>query len=274
MGSIFTCLCDSNADHKIKSKNLEEFSKKFTIESVIGTGQFSEVKKAQTGDKKVAVKCINLIDMQKNLHLLKREINIMKTLKHPNIVELYEIYENKQYMYITMEMCTEGNLKEKLNNEGPVQVPELKKIARKLLSALDYIHSNKVCHRDLKPENILFTSTEVKIADFGLARFMTGTHKFTMVGTPYYLSPEVISGDYNFKCDIWSIGVVFFFALTNRLPFYGEGYEDLFNRISASEIDWYGLNEPEQEFLRYLLRKDYKLRPTAREALNHQWFST
>ena len=95
-----------------------------------------------------------------------------------------------------------------------------------------------------------------------------------MVGTPYYLSPEVINGDYNVKCDIWSLGVVIYYAVTGRLPFYGEGYDDLFQRISESEIDWFGIQEAEQEFLRYLMRKDEKLRPTAEEALGHKWLST
>ena len=274
MGNFLSCASQNNSEDKVATKKIEEFDHSFSMGSVLGVGQFSEVKKAKGHQRELAVKCISLANMKGETKLLQREMAIMKKIRHPNIIELYDIYENSDFIYITMEICSKGSLKERVSKDGPIPLPELKLITAKLLSALRYLHSKNICHRDIKPENILFTERDVKIADFGLARFMDGTNKFTMVGTPYYLSPEVIFGDYNMKCDIWSLGVVIYYALTGRLPFYGEGYEDLFQRISNSEIDYYGINESEQEFLRYIMRKDQKLRPTAEEALKNEWITS
>lgn len=277
MGTIWSCASKvDNESDSVLTKKIEEFESVYEIGSILGIGQFSEVKQAisrldPNNDNKVAVKCINLLHMKNDEKLLKREIAILKKISHENIVKLYDIYENDDYIYITMELCSGGSLKEKVNLDGPMSIKDVKTMAKKLLSALEYLHTNNICHRDIKPENILFTGEQVKIADFGLARLMEGTNKFTMVGTPYFLSPEIISGDYNLKCDIWSLGVVLFFALTKRLPFYGEGYDDLFERISVRDIDWFGVESEEEEFLKFLLNRKYKARPTAKEALAHPW---
>ena len=100
-----------------------------------------------------------------------------------------------------------------------------------------------------------------------------GEKKRTICGTPNYIAPEVLDGKvgHSYEVDIWSLGVVLYFALTKRLPFYGEGYEDLFERISVTEIDWFGVEKEEEEFLRYLMTRDHKIRPTARQALEHPW---
>ena len=203
MGCICRCTPKPEEEvEKVSTRSILEFENDYSIGSILGIGQFSEVKKAKSSKIEVAVKCISLCHMKGELHLLRREMMIMKKIKHPNIVDLFDIYENSDFIYITMEICSKGSLKERVSKDGPLNIQETKEISAKLLSALKYLHSEGICHRDLKPENILFTNADVKIADFGLARFMDGTNKFTMVGTPYYLSPEVIEGDYNNKCDI------------------------------------------------------------------------
>jgi calcium-dependent protein kinase len=134
-----------------------------------------------------------------------------------------------------------------------------------------YLHERKISHRDIKPENILFKEKEPKLADFGLARVLGETSTYTIVGTPYYLAPEVIAGEYNLKCDVWSLGVVLYFAITGKKPFVGEGCDDLFEKIQRDEIDFQGVAEEAQDFFRYVLKKDHKLRPCARDVLEHQW---
>jgi serine/threonine protein kinase len=276
MGSILSC-CSKDYEDINLTKNLQEFESLYQLGSILGVGQFSEVKEARLKDDsknelKFAVKCINLSRMKSDEKLLKRELSIIKKIRHDHIVDLYEIYKSQEFIYITMELCSGGSLKERVNNDGPLSSEKVKTLACDLLKTLDYLHSMNICHRDLKPENILFTENgKVKLADFGFARLMEGTNKFTLVGTPYYLSPEVISGDYNTKCDVWSLGVALYFALTRRLPFYGEGFEDLFERITLCDIDWFGVEEEEVSFLSYLLVKDYKLRPSAKQALQHVW---
>lgn len=202
MGGICICYNDDNESIISQAKDILEFEKEYKIGSIIGIGEFSEVKKAEGPKGLVALKCINLAKIRNELHLLKREISIMHKIKHPHIIEFYDVYENTENFYITMEFCNGMDLKTKVKKHGAFSEPEAKDLTRKLLSALVYLHNQHICHRDLKPENILFDCQEPKIADFGLARLMSGTSKFSMVGTPYYLAPEVISGDYNLKCDV------------------------------------------------------------------------
>ena len=269
-----TCSYSDQEDpdnYTILAQGMSDFDARYLPGSVIGHGEFSEVKKAEGPQGPVAVKCIRLSTIRNDLHLLKREICIMHKIRHPNVVQLYEIYEDEEFFFITMELCEDGNLRQKVKHEGPLAIGEVKIIARKLLAALEYLHSHNICHRDIKPENILFKNDEPKLADFGLARLMSDTQRYSMVGTPYYLAPEVISGEYNFKCDIWSLGVVLFFALTGEKPFVAEGYEELFEKIKDTEIVWDQVPEDAQDFLRYLLKKNHKIRPTAHEALIHQW---
>ena len=271
---ICSCNSDENNDGYIKqAQSIEQFETIYKVGSVIGRGQFSEVKVAEGPKGSIAVKCIKLSAIRNEFHLLKREITIMHKIRHPNVVELYDIYENEEFFYIAMELCPNGNLKQFVRESGPLSDSDTKIIAIQILNALEYIHSQKICHRDVKPENILFKGGIPKLADFGLARVMSGTSKFSMVGTPYYLAPEVISGDYNMKCDIWSLGVVIYYAITGKRPFVGEGYEELFAKIQSTEISWENVPEDAQDFLRYLLRKDYKLRPNAHEALDHKWLT-
>ena len=223
-----------SSDHDFESvenvKTVEDFNRIYTVGSIIGTGEFSEVKMAESIQGKLAVKCIQLSKIRNELHLLDREIKIMKKIRHPNIIRIHDIYKNEDFYYITMELCSHRTLKSKIKKNGKLATEEVKFFTRKMLSAIDYLHTLRICHRDIKPENILFKNEEPKLADFGLARMMQGTKKYSVVGTPYYLAPEIMSGDYNMKCDIWSLGVVVYYALSGRRPFTAENFEDLFDK--------------------------------------------
>jgi len=273
MGNICVTSQEPDPDYSAISKSFEEFESTYELGPPLGYGEFSEVKLASSGSGQVAVKCIQLSKIRNSLHLLKREIGIMLKLRHRSVIELYSVYENMDFVYITMELCSDGNLKQRVKKAGKLSESVMKGITVKLLEALVYLHSKHVCHRDIKPENILFKGDEPKLADFGLARMMNGTSNFSMVGTPYYLAPEVISGDYNMKCDVWSLGVVVYFAVSGKKPFEGKDREELFDHIQDNEIMWEGIQDDCQDFLRYLLRKDHRIRPTASEALSHKWLS-
>lgn len=271
MGSLCVHSQDPDPDYSTISKNIEEFDLNFELGPPLGFGEFSEVKIASSQTSQIAVKCIQLSKIRNSLHLLKREIGIMLKIKHKNVIEFLDVYESIDYVYITMELCPDGNLKQRVKKSGTLSTQTMKTITFKLLDALVYLHNNHICHRDIKPENILFKGEEPKLADFGLARMMNGTSNFSMVGTPYYLAPEVISGDYNTKCDIWSLGIVVYFALTGKKPFEATDRDELFEKIIDDEIMWEGIEDDCQDFLRYLLRKDHKIRPSAVEALDHRW---
>jgi calcium-dependent protein kinase len=271
MGNICVSSQDDGIDYSSFSKNLEEFDSTFEVGQVLGFGEFSEVKSAKSASGEIAVKCIQLSKIRNQLHLLKREIGVMLKLKHPNIIQLLEVYENQDFVYLTMELCPDGNLKQRVKKFGSLSIDQVRPLTKKLLSALSFMHAKNICHRDIKPENILFKGQEPKLADFGLARLMAGTSNFSLVGTPYYLAPEVISGDYNMKCDVWSLGVVIYFAVTGKKPFEGKDRDELFERIQDDDIFWEGVEEGCQDFLRFVLNKNHRIRPSADDALEHKW---
>jgi calcium-dependent protein kinase len=124
-------------------------------------------------------------------------VSILRDLNHPNIVKLYGVFRDDEMMYLSMELCEGGCLLDRIS-QGPLNEAEVKGIAKQVLSALSYIHRNRIGHRDLKAENILFSREgKLKLADFGLARIMDKISDYSRVGTPYYLAPEVIHGTFN-----------------------------------------------------------------------------
>lgn len=220
----------------------------------------------------MALKCISLPQIRGELHILNREISILRELEHPNIVKLYGVFQEDEMMYFSMEICEGGSLKE-IIDRAPMQEAEVKGVAKQLLSALMYLHRHNIGHRDLKAENILFTQEgKLKLADFGLARIMDKISDYSRVGTPYYLAPEVIHGDFNWQCDIWSVGVLLYFALCGELPFQGDDIEDLFDNIeTAVSIDWSRISSDARPFLKRLMEPQKKNRVTAEIALKDRW---
>ena len=153
----------------------------------------------------------------------------MASLDHPNIVKYYETYESPNYLYLVMEHCQGGELFKQLT-EDRAQFTEEKAahIMRSLFLAVNHLHSKGVAHRDLKPENVMYGSDDrIKIIDFGLSKHTVqqngASNKFkTVVGTPYYLAPEVLHGDYSKECDCWSLGVIMYVIISSYLPFHGK----------------------------------------------------
>ncbi|KAF7870375.1 hypothetical protein EAF04_004121 [Stromatinia cepivora] len=159
---------------------------------------------------------------------IEREVAIMKLIQHPNIMKIYDIWENRTEIYLVLEYVDNGELFAQIANNGRLSEEVAMKYFRQLLSALGYCHSYNICHRDLKPENILVTSTgDIKIADFGMAALHQGPdHKLrTSCGSPHYAAPELVGGQKyrGDKVDIWSLGVILYASLCGRLPFDVEG---------------------------------------------------
>lgn len=243
--------------------------------SKLGEGHFSVVSRARDKlGREVALKCLCLSAIRTEMHLLEREISILHLLEHPNIVKLFGVFQDEDSIYLSMELCEGGSLKEQIV-DGPLPEEAVRQVANQMLQALSYLHKKNVCHRDLKPENILFTkSGTVKLGDFGLARVMEGTKEFSRVGTPYYLAPEVIFGHYNKRCDLWSLGVVLYYALLGTLPFKGEDFEDLFSSIQNGIVrNWQGCSPAAKDFLQLLLEPRFNRRLSAMEALRHSWLN-
>ena len=220
--------------------------------------------------------------------LLKNEINILKKLSHPNIVRIYEFYESCNCYYLINEFCSGGELFNYINN-SKFNEQQLSIIFYQVFSGLKYLHENKILHRDLKPENILVCKKEldleageeyfwVKIIDFGTAKiFENDKNENTVVGSPYYIAPEVLNKNYNEKCDSWSVGVILYMFLVGRPPFDGQNNFEIIHSIRHNNYDENNekllSHSPEvRDLISHLLEKDINKRFSAKEALNHVWF--
>lgn len=195
----------------LKKKELTDV---YTVKKVIGNGSFGIVRRGQpimNPGLTVAIKSIDKLKVKKDMHLLKREVSILQSVDHPNIIKFYEMFDDAKYLHIVMEYCEGGELFEKIMEKGRINEKKAASYMEKILRAVNHLHGMGVCHRDLKPENFLFendsSEAELKIIDFGLSnKFGNKYHKNlkmeTFVGTPYYIAPEVIKGSYDPKCDL------------------------------------------------------------------------
>ncbi len=162
---------------------------------------------------------------------------------HPNIIKFYETYRDNKYYRIVMEYCPGGELFEEISNRGKFTESDACTILRQVLSALKHLHDKNIAHRDLKPENIIFVNKsklEIKLIDFGLSKILTerDTMMKTKLGTPYYVSPEVLEGKgYGKSCDLWAIGVLTYMLLVGVPPFDGRNEVEVFNKIKVCDYD-------------------------------------
>ena len=215
---------------------------------------------------------------------LLKEVEMLKTLDHQNILNIFEFYEGTYNFYIVTEYCQSGNLLDKIT-KGNYLMSESRAavILFQILSAINYCHQRKIIHRDLKPENIMLDNTSkngypyIKIIDFGTAKFIGDEYENQLIGSPYYMAPEVFEKKYTDKCDIWSIGVVLYFIISKRKPFNGDSFKDIFNCIKENEVDLtsnpFDKASPELiDIIKKMLDKDQNRRISADEALKHEWF--
>lgn len=246
---------------------------RFTDE-VVGEGAFSTVRKCfDLHEKPVAIKCIRLSEIRSNTQLLKRELRILQKVQHPAIVTYLSCFHDPEHIYIVTELCEGGNLVDRVRRQARLPEAFMRKTTKSLFEGLVYLHALHICHRDIKAENVLFTSDDrAKIIDFGLARIMETDRLVSVVGTPYYLAPEVPDGKYDTKCDVWSLAVVVFFGLAGRLPFEGRDWEELRkNVLSLNFGSWGSMSEAAKLFLLKLFQIDPKQRLSAEEALREEW---
>ena len=229
------------------------------------------------------MKTISKAKIKKEFHLLKTELEILKSLNHPNLIKFYETYQDERFFHLVMEYCTGGELLERIVEKGHLNEQEAGKIMSKAFSAVQHLHINHIIHRDLKPENFLFSNrseeAELKIIDFGLAtkyRESSGNYLKTVVGTALYVAPEVLKGHYREKCDEWSLGVIMYVLLCGSSPFEGLNNNEIFKKVKLGkyypkEEDWENISDEAKDLVSKLLEFNSDKRITAAEALNHPW---
>ena len=296
---------EDNATNKpliYKSSSLQKDIRFFyKFKDFLGEGHFASVrtafkKREYSSHKLFAVKSISLKNLTENEHNdLIREVEIISHLEHPHIIKFYETFHDKFYFHIVTELCRGNNLNMRLKKiGGKMKEEHTRIIIMKILHAINYCHSFGVVHRDLKPENIVFESPNnveedeeenetnnnfnIKIIDFGLSILKDKTQKLhTILGTPYYMAPEVLKGDYNEKCDIWSIGAITYYLLTGSEPFKGETTNKIFAKILYTEPDYNpekfrNISQNAIDFIKKCFVKDPDNRFSCLEGLQHPWF--
>jgi calcium-dependent protein kinase len=195
------------------------------------------------------VKSILKDNIKKDVKLLEEELAILTSVDHPNIIKFHETYIDYRYVHIVMELCEGGELFEKIVEMHKFTERQASSLLRKILSAVKHLHDHGICHRDLKPENFLFsdksTDPEIKLIDFGLSKRFGNNHEHdhgekmhTIVGTPYYVAPEVLKGNYDFACDVWSLGVILYIMLCGYPPFEGDNNKEIFKNVLKQNLEF------------------------------------
>ena len=268
----------------IQNKSLFD---KYEVKQKIGKGKFGLVKCGINKETKmpVAIKIMAKKNMDKSdLELAKVEIDILKIGQHPNIIKLYDIYENENYIYIIMEYCSGGDLLSYFEYHE-YELPESKvcEIIHKLSMAIYYLHSYGIVHRDLKPENILMTdisdTADIRLLDFGLSKIVGNEEKCTEpYGTLSFVAPEVLQGKpYDKSVDLWSIGIITFLLLCGYLPFDDKHSEREIARqtiqdpVPYEKKIWDKYSPEAKAFVDGLLQKKPEKRYTIKEVLEHPW---
>ncbi|KAK9472867.1 kinase-like domain-containing protein, partial [Dipodascopsis tothii] len=171
---------------------------------------------------------------------IEREVIIMKLIEHPNVMGLYDVWENRGELYLVLEYVEGGELFDYLIKKGRLDEKEAVHYFRQIIWGVDYCHQFNICHRDLKPENLLLDKHHnIKIADFGMAALEASDKLLeTSCGSPHYASPEIVAGKnyHGSSSDIWSCGVILFALLTGHLPFDDDNIRDLLMKVQAGRF--------------------------------------
>ncbi|KAK8708305.1 hypothetical protein V6N13_059349 [Hibiscus sabdariffa] len=242
---------------------------------LIGQGKFGSVWLCRSRTTGVDFACKTL---QKGEETVHREVEIMQHLSgHPGVVTLQAVYEEPDCFHLVMELCSGGRLIDKMA-EGQYSEQRAANIFKDVMSVIKYCHEMGVVHRDIKPENILLTTSgKIKLADFGLAmRISNGQTLSGLAGSPAYVAPEVLLGNYSEKVDVWSAGVLLHALLVGVLPFQGDSMKEVFKAIKNVNLDfhsgiWESVSKPARDMLGRMLTRDVSSRITADEVLRHPW---
>uniref|UniRef100_H2YPJ9 Protein kinase domain-containing protein n=1 Tax=Ciona savignyi TaxID=51511 RepID=H2YPJ9_CIOSA len=284
---------------------------KYDMKDVLGTGAFSKVWLAENrkNGEMVAIKCIPRKLIKGKEGSINNEISVLRrykyrhtgtlhvilflfvylsfysfSLKHRNIVELIEIYDNPSHIYLVMQLVSGGELFDRIVEKGSYTEKDASHLISQVLDAIAYLHSKDIVHRDLKPENLLYHSpaedSKIMISDFGLSKLeVEGQMLKTACGTPGYVAPEVLQHKpYGKEVDVWSIGVIAYILLCGYPPFYDESDQKLFEQIMKAEYEfdspyWDDISQSAKSFIGQLMHKHPHQRYTCKQALSDPWIA-
>ncbi|XVF35910.1 hypothetical protein REPUB_Repub19eG0012400 [Reevesia pubescens] len=258
----------------------------YDLDKELGRGQFGITylcTEKATG-RKYACKSISRRKLvtDRDVEDVRREISILQHLTgQPNIVEFKGAYEDRQNLHLVMELCSGGELFDRIIAKGSYSERQAASIGRQIVNVVHACHFMGVMHRDLKPENFLLVSKDenspIKATDFGLSVFIEDGRMYKdLVGSAYYVAPEVLQRKYGKEIDVWSVGVILYILLSGVPPFWGETEKEIFKAVLEGNLDlksqpWPSISDGAKDLIRKMLARDPKRRITADQALEHPW---
>ncbi|UKJ88413.2 calmodulin-like domain protein kinase [Theileria orientalis] len=263
------------------------FRENYKAVKLLGKGSFGEVLLCIhriTGIQyAIKVICKNSMKKKGDHEALLREVEVLKSLDHPNIMKIYEFFEDEKYYYFVTELYTGGELFDEIVSRKRFSEYDAARITKQILSGITYMHKQNIVHRDLKPENLILESkslnSNIRIIDFGLSTYYTDSAKLKdKIGTAYYIAPEVLKGIYDEKCDIWSIGVILYILLSGYPPFNGKTESEIIKKVQIGKYSfemshWEKVAESAKDLIRKMLVYNPEKRISAAEALEHHWIT-
>ncbi|KAL0426241.1 UNVERIFIED_CONTAM: Calcium-dependent protein kinase [Sesamum latifolium] len=267
----------------IKKENIEE---KYLVDRELGRGEFGVTYLCIDRETRELLACKSIskrkLRTAVDVEDVRREVAIMKHLpKDSSIVSLKEACEDENAVHLVMELCEGGELFDRIVARGHYTERAAAAVMRTIVEVVQLCHKHGVIHRDLKPENFLFANKKenspLKAIDFGLSIFFKPGERFSeIVGSPYYMAPEVLKRNYGPEIDIWSAGVILYILLCGVPPFWAESEQGVAQAIIRGKIDferepWPSISESAKSLVRQMLEPDPKLRLTAKQVLEHPW---
>ncbi|XP_026474809.1 uncharacterized protein LOC113378489 isoform X2 [Ctenocephalides felis] len=259
--------------------NRKKLRQRFDIIKKLGQGTYGKVQlgiNKETGQE-VAIKTIKKCKIESSADLIRirREVQIMSSVRHPNIIHIYEVFENREKMVLVMEYAAGGELYDYLSSRKVLAEEEARRIFRQIATAIYYCHKHKICHRDLKLENILLDENgNAKIADFGLSNVFAEQRTLsTYCGSPLYASPEIVTGTpYNGpEVDCWSLGVLLYTMVYGAMPFDGTHFKTLVKQISLGDYFEPKKKSPASSLIKDMLTVSSKERADVERICAHWW---
>ena len=250
----------------------------YSQKTALGKGSFSSVYLGENiiSGQKVAIKKINISKFEKFRPHIISEINILKSINHPNIVSFVDDIIETKLIYIVLEYCGLGDLAE-FYKDTMVKEVYVKHYAKQILDGISYLHQKNIMHRDIKPHNILLSDIyTIKITDFGFAKYDTTIDlTTTLCGSPIYMAPEIMQcKKYNNKTDIWSFGIVIYQLAFGKLPYNASNQIELMRVVRDTEPTYNSdlVSNMCKFFIKQLLCKNPDKRPDVKYLQNHEWF--
>lgn len=263
-----------------------EIEQRYELGRELGRGEFGVTYLAtdkSTGEV-FACKSISKKKLRTRVDIedVRREVEIMKLLpRHPNIVSLKDTYEDDNAVHLVMELCEGGELFDRIVARGHYTERAAAAVTRTIVEVIQVCHKHGVMHRDLKPENFLFGNKKenapLKAIDFGLSVIFKPGETFNeIVGSPYYMAPEVLKRNYGPEVDVWSAGVILYILLCGVPPFWAETEQGVAQAIIRSVVDfkrdpWPKVSDSAKDLVKKMLNPDPKQRLSAQEVLDHPW---